>query len=89
MVDLGMNPLEALKSATGNAAQLLGISQKLGTLEKGKLGRCGCRAGRSDCGHHRNRACFIRDERRQSHSAGPARNAKYRKYCFAGSRSSS
>ena len=37
MVDLGMNPLEALKSATGNAAQLLGISQKLGTLEKGKL----------------------------------------------------
>ena len=37
MVDLGMNPLEALKSATGNAADLLGISQKLGTLEKGKL----------------------------------------------------
>jgi imidazolonepropionase-like amidohydrolase len=37
MVDLGMNPLEALKSATGNAAELLGISQKLGTLEKGKL----------------------------------------------------
>jgi imidazolonepropionase-like amidohydrolase len=37
MVDLGMNPFEALKSATGNAAELLGISQKLGTLEKGKL----------------------------------------------------
>jgi imidazolonepropionase-like amidohydrolase len=37
MVDLGMNPLEALKSATGNAAELLGIIQKLGTLEKGKL----------------------------------------------------
>ena len=37
MVDLGMNPFEALKSATGNAAELLRISQKLGTLEKGKL----------------------------------------------------
>jgi imidazolonepropionase-like amidohydrolase len=32
-----MNPLEALKSATGNAAELLGITQKLGTLKKGKL----------------------------------------------------
>jgi imidazolonepropionase-like amidohydrolase len=37
MVDLGMNPIEALKSATGNDAELLGISQKVGTLEKGKL----------------------------------------------------
>jgi imidazolonepropionase-like amidohydrolase len=37
MVDLGMNPIEALKSATGNDAELLGIGQKVGTLEKGKL----------------------------------------------------
>jgi imidazolonepropionase-like amidohydrolase len=37
MVDLGMNPIEALKSATANDAQLLGIAQKVGTLEKGKL----------------------------------------------------
>ena len=37
MVDLGMNPIDALKSATANDAELLGISQKLGTLEKGKL----------------------------------------------------
>jgi imidazolonepropionase-like amidohydrolase len=37
MVDLGMNPIEALKSATGNDAELLGIGQKAGTLEKGKL----------------------------------------------------
>src|SRR5262249_42556367 len=37
MVDLGMNPIDALKSATTNDAELLGISQKLGTLEKGKL----------------------------------------------------
>jgi imidazolonepropionase-like amidohydrolase len=37
MVDLGMTPLEALKSATGNDAELLGIGQKVGTLEKGKL----------------------------------------------------
>jgi imidazolonepropionase-like amidohydrolase len=37
MVDLGMTPVEALKSATANDAELLGIAQKVGTLEKGKL----------------------------------------------------
>jgi len=37
MVDLGMTPIDALKSATANDAELLGLSQKLGTLEKGKL----------------------------------------------------
>jgi imidazolonepropionase-like amidohydrolase len=37
MVDLGMNPIDALKSATANEAELLGISQRLGALEKGKL----------------------------------------------------
>src|SRR6266550_2889656 len=37
MTDLGMAPIDALKSATANDAELLGIAQKLGTLEKGKL----------------------------------------------------
>jgi imidazolonepropionase-like amidohydrolase len=37
MVDLGMSPIEALRSATANDAELLGIAQKTGTLEKGKL----------------------------------------------------
>src|SRR5258705_846087 len=37
MVDLGMQPIEALRSATANDAELLGIAQKTGTLEKGKL----------------------------------------------------
>ena len=37
MVDLGMNPIDALKSATASDAELLGIGQKVGTLEKGKL----------------------------------------------------
>jgi len=37
MVDLGMQPIEALKTATGNAADLFGVAQKTGTLEKGKL----------------------------------------------------
>jgi imidazolonepropionase-like amidohydrolase len=36
MVDLGMQPIDALKAATGNAADLFGIAQKTGTLEKGK-----------------------------------------------------
>jgi imidazolonepropionase-like amidohydrolase len=37
MVDLGMAPVDALKSATANDAELLGVAQKVGTLEKGKL----------------------------------------------------
>ena len=37
MVDLGMPPIEALKSATSVDADLLGIAQKTGTLEKAKL----------------------------------------------------
>src|SRR6201993_4298369 len=37
MVDLGMQPIDALKTATGNAADLFGIAQKVGTLEKGKF----------------------------------------------------
>jgi imidazolonepropionase-like amidohydrolase len=37
MVDLGMAPIDALISATSADAELLGISQKVGTLEKGRL----------------------------------------------------
>jgi imidazolonepropionase-like amidohydrolase len=37
MTGLGMAPIDALKSATSNDAELLGIAQKVGTLEKGKL----------------------------------------------------
>jgi imidazolonepropionase-like amidohydrolase len=37
MVELGMTPIDALKTATSNDAELLGIAQKTGTLEKGKL----------------------------------------------------
>src|SRR5438445_4209394 len=37
MVDLGMTPIDALKAATANDAELLGTGQKVGTLEKGKL----------------------------------------------------
>jgi len=36
MVDLGMTPIDALKSATANDADLFGIAEKVGTLEKGK-----------------------------------------------------
>ena len=37
MVGLGMAPIEALRCATAGDAELFGISQKVGTLEKGKL----------------------------------------------------
>jgi len=37
MVDLGMKPIEALKAGTSNDADLLGLADKIGTLESGKL----------------------------------------------------
>ncbi len=37
MVDLGMKPVDALKAGTSNDAELLGIADKIGTLEAGKL----------------------------------------------------
>ena len=37
MTGLGMAPIDALKTATSNDAELLGIAAKVGTLEKGKL----------------------------------------------------
>src|SRR5216117_1912352 len=36
MVGLGMQPIDALRSGTSNDADLLGIGQAVGTLEKGK-----------------------------------------------------
>ena len=37
MVDLGMQPIDALKAGTSADADLLGIGAKVGTLEQGKL----------------------------------------------------
>jgi imidazolonepropionase-like amidohydrolase len=37
MTGLGMAPIDALKAATSNDAELLGISEKVGTLQKGKV----------------------------------------------------
>jgi imidazolonepropionase-like amidohydrolase len=37
MVDLGLPPIEALRTATSGDAELLGIAARVGTLEKGKL----------------------------------------------------
>jgi imidazolonepropionase-like amidohydrolase len=37
MVEAGMKPMEAIQSATMNAAELLGVEDKLGSIENGKL----------------------------------------------------
>lgn len=37
MVDLGMKPIDALKAGTSSDADLLGLANKIGTLESGKL----------------------------------------------------
>jgi len=37
MVDLGMKPIDALRAGTSNDADLLGLADKIGTLESGKF----------------------------------------------------
>jgi hypothetical protein len=37
MTELGMSPMEAIIAATRNGAQMLGMGDKLGTIEAGKL----------------------------------------------------
>jgi imidazolonepropionase-like amidohydrolase len=37
LVDLGMKPIDALKAGTSVDAQLLGVADRTGTLEAGKL----------------------------------------------------
>jgi imidazolonepropionase-like amidohydrolase len=37
MVDLGMKPIDALKAGTSSDAELLGLADKIGTLEPNKL----------------------------------------------------
>jgi imidazolonepropionase-like amidohydrolase len=37
MVDAGMSPADAIRSATMTSAELLGVEDKLGSLESGKL----------------------------------------------------
>jgi imidazolonepropionase-like amidohydrolase len=37
MVEMGMTPLQAIESATRNGAEGLGLLDRLGTIEKGKL----------------------------------------------------
>ncbi len=37
MVDLGMKPIDALKAGTSSDAELLGLADKIGSLEAGKL----------------------------------------------------
>lgn len=37
LCDIGMTPMEAIQSGTKCASELLGLEEKIGTLEKGKL----------------------------------------------------
>jgi len=37
MVELGMSPMDAIISATRRGAEMLGVGDKLGTIEAGKL----------------------------------------------------
>ncbi len=37
MVELGMSSMEAILTATKNASEAIGLEDKIGTIEKGKL----------------------------------------------------
>jgi imidazolonepropionase-like amidohydrolase len=38
LCEAGMKPMDAIKAATSRAAECVGLAQKIGTIEKGKLG---------------------------------------------------
>jgi imidazolonepropionase-like amidohydrolase len=62
MVDLGMSPIDALKSATSSDVELLGMAQKTGTLE---LADSIAMPGDSDCRHYvTERVSFVMKEGR-------------------------
>ena len=62
MVSMGLTPLQSIQAATVNAADLIGWSDRVGTLEAGKV--CGHRggAGRPAGGCARAGKCALRDE---------------------------
>ncbi len=50
-VQYGMTPMQAIRSATSMASELLGWKDKVGTIESDKMGGYGCREPRSLEGH--------------------------------------
>ena len=72
MVDLGMQPIDALKSATGKRRRAFRHRAKGRDAGKRQTRRHHRHARRSDYRHHCDRARLVRDERRQNHPSGAA-----------------
>ena len=64
MVKYGMTPAQALRSANMTAAELLGMQDKIGSVEAGQVRRHRRRAGRSDGRHSPTGESELRDEGR-------------------------
>ena len=64
MVKYGMTPMQAIQSATVNAADLIGHSELFGTHQRRKVGGHRRGEGRSARRHPRPRACRLRHEGR-------------------------
>jgi len=62
-VSLGESPMSALVSATRVNAEILGWSDRVGTVEPGKW-PTSWRSRATAAGHHTHRACRLRDEGR-------------------------
>ena len=54
MVEAGMSPLDAIKSATLGSAELLGLSSEVGTIEAGKAADPDCHRPQPSARHPRN-----------------------------------
>jgi imidazolonepropionase-like amidohydrolase len=66
LVNGGMTPIDALRAATVNGAELLGRSDEIGTLEPGKFADIVAVQGDPLAGHHGHGKSRIRDEGRRS-----------------------
>ena len=64
MVELGLTPMQALQAGTVNAAELMGWSDRVGVIRKGKFADIVAVKGNPAYGHTPAATCGIRDERR-------------------------
>ncbi len=65
MVKHGMTPIQAIRSATVVASELMGWQDRVGALEAGRYADVIAVAGRPDRGHHRARTGDVRHEGRR------------------------
>ena len=75
LVDYGMKPVDALRSATSIDAKVLHMDDRIGSVKTGLLRRPHRGRRRPDARHRRGAQGEVRDEGRRRCTASPQQNA--------------